>query len=180
MNRYALRETEPSAPQKNPEEQAYLAACSQAEAVLQRVLLAGAPELGRWAIVKAQARRVARQIDQERLDAGKETQDLARLRRLMAKAPGPEDHGLAQRLLARTDEVRTWLRRRWQGHPAAWIIARIVTGRDPEAVLELAAGGAIPPLTPAAARYARALVPSPRRTEEDRMRAAERLAEAVA
>lgn len=172
---------EPCAPKAPPDEQAYLAACSAAEPVLARILLAGAPELGRWAITKAQARRVARQIEQERLDAGSDRQDLARLQRLMRQAPEPIDHDLARRLLARTDEVRTWLRRRWQGQVAVWILARIVTGRDPEALLELAAGGVIPPMSVAAARHARALVPSPRKTEEQRQRAAEALAaEAVA
>lgn len=171
---------EPSAPKAHPDEAAYLAACANAEPVLRRVLLAGAPELGRWAITKAQTRRVARQIEQERMEAGKDTQDLARLNALMRSAPEPGDHDLARRLLARTDEVRTYLRRRWQGYTAAWIIARIVTGRDPEAVLELAAGGVIPPMSTAAARHARALVPSPRKTDEQRMRAAEQLAEAIA
>lgn len=171
----------PTAPKAHPDEAAYLAACANAEPVLRRVLLAGAPELGRWAIIKAQARRVARQIEQERLDAGKDTQDLARLHTLMRLAPEPVDHDLARRLLARTDEVRGWLRSRWQGHPAAWIIARIVTGRDPEAVLELAYGGVVPPMSTAAARYARSLVPpDTRKTDEQRMRASEQLAEAMA
>lgn len=170
--KYAVH-AEPSAPQANPDEQAYLAACSQAEAVLRRILLAGAPELGKWAILKAQARRVARQIEQERLDAGKERQDLQRLKELARRAPEPIDHDFAARLLARTDDVRAWLRRRWKGKPAAQILVKLTTGQDAEAILELAAGGAIHPLTVAAARHAKTIVPTDRKTDEQRIKDAD-------
>jgi hypothetical protein len=168
-----------AAQQTSTDERAYLSACADAEPTLRRVLLASDAELADWAPVKAQARRVALQIDQERLDAGSDRQDLARLHALMRQRPDGRDHALAERLVARVLEVRGWIMRRWMGRRPADILRALASGRDAEAMLELAAGGVIR-LDDRAARWARSQVaPPPRKSEAQREDDARAMAEAM-
>lgn len=168
----------------DPGRVAYLTWCADCEHVLRVVLLAGDAELEAWAIIKAQARRVARQIEGERLAAGSDRQDLGRLYALMRQPPSDDDRALAERL---TDEVHAAredvARRSRQGETPERMLARALSGGAPRLLahlLDAASGESLmPPPSQAAEAYLRAMSGGRRaRSEEERDADARRAADA--
>lgn len=167
----------PSAPQRDPGRDAYLAWCADCEQVLRLILLGSDAEIADWAIIKAQARRVARQIEDERLADGRDRQDLGRLHALMQLPATDEDERVAEGLRERVRKTRAWAIAELGGDPSA-ILRRLVGGLDPEAMLALLDARSLPPPTPRAEAYARSQVGVRRpRSEEERMADAEATAE---
>lgn len=176
--------TEQAAPQLDPGRIAYLTWCADCERVLRVILLAGEDELSAWAIVKGQARRVARQIEGERLAAGSDRQALGRLYALMRQEPSEDDRRMAKRL---ADEVRAAregvTRRSRQGETPERMLARALSGGAPRLLahlLDTASGESLlPPPSQAAEAYLRAMSGGRRaRSEEERDADARRAADA--
>lgn len=158
-------------PQADPGRSAYLAACADAEKHLRRIVAGTDAEVEQWAITKAQARRVASEVEQgPRL--------LIELTRRMRQRPTESDHALADRLAARLQHVRGWLLARWPGRTPRQVADLLVMGRDPEAIAQLAETRSMAPLSAAAAAWIRAQIAArpPARTEEERMRDGDRAA----
>lgn len=167
----------PSAPKRDPGRDAYLAWCADCEPVLRLVLLGSAAEIADWAIIRAQARRVARQIEDERLAAGSDRQDLGRLHALMREEPTADDARVADGMARRISATRAWAIRELGGEPRQ-IVRRLVAGADPEAMLALLDVRSLPPPSPRAEAYARSQVGVRRpRSEEERMHDAELVAD---
>lgn len=170
-------EESPSAPQRDPGRDAYLAWCADCEQVLRLILLGSAAEIADWAIIRAQARRVARQIENERLADGRDRQDLGRLHALMREDPTAEDERVADGMRERVRKTRAWALAELGGEPRQ-ILRRMVAGADPEAMLALLDVRSLPPPSPRAEAYARAQLAVRRpRSEEERMADAEADAE---
>lgn len=186
MSKYqiALPGAAPSAPQRDPGRDAYLGWCADCERVLRVVLLAGGAELARWAITKAQARRVARQIEGERLAAGSDRQDLGRLHALMRLAPSEGDRLLAESLAEEVRGARETIARRGRcAEGPDQLLARALGGGAPRLLAHLldAASGEslLPPPSQAAEAYLRAISGGRRaRSEDERDADARRAADA--
>lgn len=177
----AVRRLSPDAgglpsPQRDPGRDAYLAWCADCEPVLRLILLGSAAEIADWAIIKAQARRVARQIEDERLAAGSDRQDLGRLHALMREETTADDARVADGMARRISATRAWAACEL-GSPSH-VLRRLASGGDPEAMLALLDVRSLPPPSPRAEAYARAQLAVRRpRSEEERMADAEADAE---
>lgn len=178
----AVRRLSPDAgglpsPQRDPGRDAYLAWCADCEPVLRLILLGSDVDVASWAIIKAQARRVARQIENERLADGRDRQDLGRLHALMQLPASDEDERVADGMRERVRKTRSWALAELGGEPRQ-ILRRMVAGADPEAMLALLDVRSLPPPSPRAEAYARSQVGVRRpRSEEERMHDAELVAD---
>lgn len=165
--RDAIPGAAPSAPQRDPGRDAYLAWCADCEPVLRLILLGTEAEIADWTLRKAQARRVVAECGQ----------DLAATARRMGEEPTQEDRARADGMRERISATRAWAAREL-GSPRA-VLLRLASGADPEAALAIVDARTLPPPSQSAESYARSQVGRRRpRSEEERDADARRAAAA--